>query len=97
MSEGPDTPIFGPPGRSISPCGKMINDCQITTYEIRRRSAEDQTYMSGTHFGARLIAEAGRTGLSANTSYSRPRRSLPQPHLPYLHAFRVSNQDSITL
>jgi len=29
-------------GKVLSPCGITINDCQITTYEIRRRSAEGQ-------------------------------------------------------
>ena len=62
--------IDSPSRRFVSPCGIMINDCRIKTYEIRRRSAEDQTYMSGAHFGARLaITKASKTGLTVISSW----------------------------
>jgi hypothetical protein len=44
----------------------MVNEGQITTYEIGRRSAEDEAKTGRTclarAFGARLIAKAGKIG-----------------------------------
>jgi len=41
----------------VSPCGKTINNCRITAYEIRRRSAEGQTKARRTCL-ARTLARA---------------------------------------
>ena len=50
--------ISNPSHRSASAYRETINDGHIRSCEIRRRPTEDQTYI----VGARLIAEAGKTG-----------------------------------
>ncbi len=56
---------FEPSEASVSHFDKTIKDCQMETYQIKRRAAEGQTKPGRTCLArtlARLIAKAGKTG-----------------------------------
>ena len=65
----------------VSPCGKTVNNGQIRSYEIRRRSAEDQPKIGRTclarAFGTQLITKAGKTG-PFEAMYAPSNRTVPR-------------------